>query len=466
MTKAAIYLRISRDRTGEGLGVDRQREDCLELAATLGWDVAESYVDNDISATSGKPRPAYRKMLSDLESDQAQAIIAWHPDRLYRRAVDLAELVECCKKHNVQVATVNAGNVDLTTPTGRLVAGLLAQVAMYEGEHKAERWSRSWRQGREQGRPARTGSRLFGYTRDGQVIAEEAAVARAMVDDLLGGVTILEIARKLERDSIQTTRGTAWRTGTVRQYLANPRIAGWSTLHGEIVAEGQWEPLVDREAWETVRGLLASRTRDTPPRVALLGGLIYCGKCGTRLVTGMARKGRRIYRCPSARPGFDGCGGTSAYLDRIEEIVESYAQARLSDPRVVKRIVELRSTSGASQLVTEAASLEARLLELEASLDEPGVPVGSITRAMGRTRERLEELQRRLAESAAAAPAEAFIGGAPWPTDLSRRRQLVAVALGDQMVYLDPVRDVAHNTWDPTRVRMALPGEPPAPRLD
>jgi site-specific DNA recombinase len=61
--KACIYARISLDRTGEELGVTRQLEDCRALAAKLDWPIVETYVDNDISASSGKARPEYLRML-------------------------------------------------------------------------------------------------------------------------------------------------------------------------------------------------------------------------------------------------------------------------------------------------------------------------------------------------------------------------------------------------------------------
>lgn len=56
---AAIYARISSDQAGEGIGVQRQVEDCRKLAANIGWELGEEYVDNDMSAYSGKPRPNY-----------------------------------------------------------------------------------------------------------------------------------------------------------------------------------------------------------------------------------------------------------------------------------------------------------------------------------------------------------------------------------------------------------------------
>jgi resolvase-like protein len=63
MTRAAIYTRISRDLTGERAGVARQEEDCRAKASALGWEVMEVFVDNDISAYSGRARPGYQALL-------------------------------------------------------------------------------------------------------------------------------------------------------------------------------------------------------------------------------------------------------------------------------------------------------------------------------------------------------------------------------------------------------------------
>lgn len=49
--KAAIYLRISQDREMDGLVIERQREDCENLAQFRRWDVVETYVDQSKSAT-------------------------------------------------------------------------------------------------------------------------------------------------------------------------------------------------------------------------------------------------------------------------------------------------------------------------------------------------------------------------------------------------------------------------------
>jgi len=452
--RAGVYVRISRDLTGEGRGVARQDEDGRDLAGRLGWEVVEVYVDNDVSATSTrKARPEYRRMLDDLRADRLDAIIAWHPDRLYRRATDLAELVELVQSHDVKVATVKAGDVDLASPTGLLVAELLAAIAMYETRHKTERWERSVRQGREEGRPARTGTRLFGYDRDMNVIEAEAALARRMAEDVASGRTIKFVTEWLEAEGILATRGSAWSAGTVRVYLTNPKLAGYSTLGGEIVGEGQWTPILDRELWETIRALIAARARGRSPRVALLGGFLFCGRCGHRLITSgyCRKKGRdRTYRCPN-RPAQRGCGTVSGLAVPVEQVVEAYARRRLTEsPAVRERVAALNTVTGSGAILAEVDQLEQRVRELDAELDKPGVPVARLTRALDRAQARIDECQAALADALMAEHAvkahESYTGGHPWPDDLATRRLLVAAALGRDRVFLDPFRP---GWWNP-----------------
>lgn len=438
--RAAVYLRISQDKTGEQAGVTRQREDCLALVDEQGWDLTEVYQDNDISASTGAPRPAYDRLLVDIRGGRVDALVAWHPDRLYRKVRTLEDLLDAIEKQNIVLRTVRAGELDLSTPTGRMLARIVSAISQGEGEVKADRWMRSWRQGRESGAPARTGSRMFGYTGNhqpecagltvsgdkcpgcdtpGYLVEVEAAIAQKMADDVLAGVPILAIARRLQAEGVPTTRGGTWRPGTIRQYLSNPRIAGHSTLKGNIVAEGKWDPILDRDTWETVRALLNSRARPMVPRVSLVNGLLFCGTCGTRMITSGTR-GKRTYRCPN-RPGMNGCGGVSGYAEPIEEVVESYARGRLDDPRVRTNIARLASL-GAPHALAEIAAVEQRIAELEAQLDEPGIPVTTILRAIDRSRERLEEAQQQLTASV---PVPLPATGGEWPADLERRRRLI-----------------------------------------
>src|ERR1700758_3660979 len=123
VTHAAVYLRQSFDRNDDQLAVARQREDCFALCEQRGWTWTE-YEDNDTSATNGKPRPAYQRMLNDIKAGAVDGIVAWHVDRLYRQPRDLEDLIDLANTRNIALATVS-GDIDLSTDMGRLVARLV-----------------------------------------------------------------------------------------------------------------------------------------------------------------------------------------------------------------------------------------------------------------------------------------------------------------------------------------------------
>ena len=103
--RAALYCRISKDREGAGLGVDRQERDCRALAARLGWDIVAVHTDNDLSAYSGKRRPGYEALLDDLRSGHADAVITWHLDRLHRSPVELEDYIAACSDGGRDIPT-------------------------------------------------------------------------------------------------------------------------------------------------------------------------------------------------------------------------------------------------------------------------------------------------------------------------------------------------------------------------
>src|SRR2546423_557599 len=137
--RVGIYARISRDKAGGGLGVARQLQDCRDLAAQFGWSVVQDFVDNDLSAYSGKPRPQYNRLLAAIEAGHVDSVITWHTDRLHRSPAELEEWIVVCEPRGVDVHTVKAGPIDLATPAGRMVARQLGAVARYESEHRSER---------------------------------------------------------------------------------------------------------------------------------------------------------------------------------------------------------------------------------------------------------------------------------------------------------------------------------------
>ena len=171
--RAAIYTRISSD-AGTGLGVARQEQDCRILAAQRGWTIVDVYVDNDISASDGKPRPAYTRLLDDLAEGLIEAVLVWDLDRLRRRPAELEAFLDLADRHKIALASVG-GDVDLATPEGRLVARIKGAVARQEVEQVSRRLRRKQLELAQAGKVSNGGIRPFGYTHDRmRVVSDEA----------------------------------------------------------------------------------------------------------------------------------------------------------------------------------------------------------------------------------------------------------------------------------------------------
>lgn len=126
--KAAIYLRISLDREMDGLAIDRQREQCEELAKYRQWQVVETYVDQSKSATDRtKVRPAYDQMVADYKAGAFDAIICYDLDRLTRQPRQLEDWIDASELRGLALVTAN-GDADLSTDGGRMYARIKAAV--------------------------------------------------------------------------------------------------------------------------------------------------------------------------------------------------------------------------------------------------------------------------------------------------------------------------------------------------
>jgi len=108
-------------------------------------------VDNDLSAYSGACRPEYERLLDLVRRREIDVIVAYHPDRLYRRLADLVELTKVVAAAGVEIRTVAAGHVDLNTASGRFTAQVLGAAAEHESARIGERFSAKHHQNAERG---------------------------------------------------------------------------------------------------------------------------------------------------------------------------------------------------------------------------------------------------------------------------------------------------------------------------
>lgn len=368
---AAVYCRISDDKSGERAGVERQRADCIALAARRGWPVARTYVDNDVSAYSGRNRPEYRRLLADLRSGAVDAVLAWHPDRLHRSPVELEEFIAVVEAASVPVETVTAGQADLSTPTGRAVARTVGAWARFESEHKAERIRRKHEELAREGKGKGGGTRPFGFEDDRVTIREpEAVLIREAAQRVVLGASLRGICADWTARGVRTPTGAEWRSTSLRRMLASGRIAGLREHHGVVVAEAVWPAIIDRATHERLQVILKDprrlrRVSGAAPRSYLLtGGLARCGLCGGPLIARPRDDGKRCYVCASG-PNFGGCGRLKVLAEPLEDLVAEAIASAVDSPALVERL-RAGGDDDRAQLAAELRADEEALEELTA----------------------------------------------------------------------------------------------------
>lgn len=409
--RVGLYLRISEDRTGEGLAVDRQRQDCLNLIEGRGWHLLDEYIDNDVSAAGRKKRPSFLRLVEDVTAGRIDVIVAWALDRLVRSPRDRLTLVEACRVAGVSVALVRGSDIDLTTAAGRLFAGLLGEVAQHEIDAKSERHKRQVQQAAQAGLPG-GGPRAFGYRKGGMELdPAEAPLVRELYSRFLAGAGLGELTDWMNRSGFTTPKGYRWRSSSVRVVLANPRNAGLRGLRPvvnektglraqwhEIIGPAQWPAIVDEPTWRAAMQIL----RD-PARIGrnntlggaqpqhLLSRVAICGRCGLHLHASSGGAGIRTYKCSS-----------KMHLVRnalhLERYVERVALARLRRADAVDLLTGPSDMADVDGLRDQAVLLRSRLAGLAADYADGVLDREQMRTASTRLREQLAEIEGRIGE--------------------------------------------------------------------
>jgi DNA invertase Pin-like site-specific DNA recombinase len=412
-------------------------------------------------------------MLADIAGGSIDAVACWHVDRLTRSPRELEDVIDLADRHGVELATVT-GEIDLATPTGRMIARMLGAAARHEAEHKAERQKRQRRQNAEDGKVSGGGMRPFGYADDRvTIIDDEAEVIREAARRLLAGESQSSICRDLAARGIRTPNDGTWIPTTLRRLMASARISGrrehsprsssetTRPLLGEIVADAIWPGIISVQDSDKIRALLSDPDRarkysTATGRSYLLSGILRCGKpkgdgkpCGWGMV-GRPKSGVPRYVCPNT-PGRDSCGGTATVAARTDRHVRDMVLTALDSPAMRKRLnKETRQDTGLSEAIREDEELlEQFAIDLATrKMKRPEwIAARSVVDA------RLEANYAKLAKQTGASVLAGFLGTyedmlARWESpgmNTSQRRAIVGAVVRGILVL------PATKKWDPDR---------------
>jgi DNA invertase Pin-like site-specific DNA recombinase len=192
----AIYVRASsRSQDTASQEPDLKRWVEARKETTVRW-----YRDKFTGTTM--ERPGFTRLMQDVQLGKVNRVVVWRLDRLGRTARGLTALFEDLLKRGVALESLKEA-LDLETPAGRLLAHVLASVAMFETEVRSERIVAGQVAAREAGK--RWGGSPKG--RRLKVTAEQESTIRRKRDEG-EGVTAIARATGLSRPTIYRVLGT------------------------------------------------------------------------------------------------------------------------------------------------------------------------------------------------------------------------------------------------------------------
>lgn len=459
-TDAGLYLRISEDRTEEGLGVERQRRDARRIAKAEGLRIVEEFVDNDISAWNGKRRVGFERLLTELEAGRFTSVAVWAVDRMCRTLEDQLRLMRAVQAAGGVIVTAKDGVLDPTSAEGEMRMSMLATFAAFESRRKSERQRAKHRELAEAGRPSGGGDRAFGYEADKiTVIPSEADLIREAARHVLAGGSLRSLKNGWNANGITTTTGRPWSVVSMRRVLISPRIAGLRELRGART-RAVWDPIISTEDHERLVAILTDPVRRTNKganarRYLLSGGMLRCGRCDAAMVARPNDRGDRRYACSKDHGG---CGRTFHIADSLEAYVADVALDALSVRDLARqRRAQASADSTERQIGAELAQIteDRRDLADRVAAGRVSLDFGEMTDQ--RYLARAADLQAKLsAIDAGSATADLPIGlddlVEVWEAaDLDRRRAILPHVI-ERIVILPAKR--GYNRFDPGRVEI------------
>lgn len=255
----ALYIRVSTEKQAtEGSSLDAQREKLIAYCEAMQWEVCEGHIYEDagISGKSASNRPALQAVLQAAKAGQIQRIVVTKFDRLARNVKDLMDIMDTLNKVGCALVLLDI-SVDTGTPTGKLIAGIMGQLAEWERSLIGERVMSGKRHQAAHGEY--NGSRCplgYDYVNGVFTINDQAATVRTVFKMFLSGQPLSRIAKIMNETQTPTALGGKWYPSTVRTILGNGAYAGLSQWDGVEAAQGAYPAIISPETYEQAHARL------------------------------------------------------------------------------------------------------------------------------------------------------------------------------------------------------------------
>ena len=312
----AAYARVSTEKEEQEDSFERQVEHYTQLiTSNPEWQFGGIYADPGITGTRAEKRPDFMRMIADCRAGKIDRIYVKSISRFARNTVDALNYIRELKELGIGIQ-FESENIDTLSTGGEVLLTILAAMAEQESRTMSTNIKWAYQKKFEKGEVMINTGTVLGYRKaasgEYEIVEEEAEIVRRIFREYVSGMSVPQIARRLEADGYKTKRGSeAWRPNAVLGILKNEKYSGNAILgktykpdvlskrrirnDGTIApmyyAENTHPAIIPKELFDLAQDEMQRRKDEKDIAVGgsrytskyPFSGLLICGDCGHRL---------------------------------------------------------------------------------------------------------------------------------------------------------------------------------------
>jgi len=361
LKRVMILYRVSTKKQYDKLKDDipMQKTACHNFVEQHGWTIVGELYEKGISGykVSANDRDAIQQLKQAALNNEFDILLVYMFDRIGRIDDETPFVVEWFIKHGIEVWSTQEGQQKLDNQGDKIVNYVRFLQANTESEKTSMRLKTVTAQMTEAGE-YRGGGTPFGYkaehcgrinkrgqfVKDLVIVPEEAKIVKIIFEKTLyEGFGSYQLAEYINSMGVRTHNGSDFQVNTINRILRNKLYCGYYVAGESISPKIDRLVIIEEKMFDAVQEILDQRMvkneekrhiSRTAKGNFLLGGNIFCGHCGGRLVSSYTDEkfsrvdgtvGRGMYfrySCYHRTRKLNDCDGQSVYsAKRIEEMV-------------------------------------------------------------------------------------------------------------------------------------------------